>query len=510
MKRSFFAITIMLTSLTGYVMADSGGMSSSGGGEVTIENNPWFMGNKPVVWCVSHGGADKFSLDKDLAVQEIKEAINVLTSQLKSINRRTATSKFGDDDVKTKCGAIRDEQDRKIWLEFCDYRESSTGVFQVSDNYEYSENCNEADLEFILGNYEDVRVKELRTKLGNKDFDKYIGYAYLSTYSRSTLRGKGFIYVAADRGNIQYSGRRNQKFGDKDQSFWDNHTKIDKATAIPDGLKGTHEILKPDMFPKAKLSDYSMGLLTSVAAHEFGHVLGLVHGSGANIMHLDYLSALVRDGVAFRSNFQKDSMVLSGALIEQDTNTRIGYDWSDEYANNEYKKEQLMLNSPNIYDLVSSPKQEAGFAKNRFLYFDFSEDINGEHFIKIGHQLINTMNYEYKGRAYSIELRKEGCGKEIEKNFVTLGFDKKYERQKNITLLRLGSKSYCGKIFINEEKDKYIEMKLSHDYFLNTSQLELMEPRSNEKFIMPLLPRSIGQENMDELKIVSPLFQFRY
>ena len=40
-----------------------GGWSSSGGGEFLInKNNPWFLGDKEVSWCINHGGPSNFSL----------------------------------------------------------------------------------------------------------------------------------------------------------------------------------------------------------------------------------------------------------------------------------------------------------------------------------------------------------------------------------------------------------------------------------------------------------------
>jgi len=247
MKLTILLIFSMFASLS-FARDDDGGWTSAGGGEFIVDrHNPWFLGDGPVSWCISHGGKDNFSLSKEDSKIEIERGIESLLSQLKPI-------------YKSILGVV--------------YNQYNNGTFEASYaqdanryslNYVYKENCSDdVDLVYILGDINHKYAKSLLKKHGEEKFRRMAGIAIRTSYDPTQFRAKGFIYIAADKGPLSYSETRNVYINSS--TIWDNIKKVDPN-------------LRADRFlhPNIKLKKSAYGPLVAVAAHEFGHTLGYQH-----------------------------------------------------------------------------------------------------------------------------------------------------------------------------------------------------------------------------------------
>src|SRR5688572_27667822 len=71
-----------------------GDMTSSGGELLTVEKNPWFIGSKPVHYCIIKG--EDFSASLNSSKQVIKEAIDDWTRTLSKLNSIPTRFMFPD------------------------------------------------------------------------------------------------------------------------------------------------------------------------------------------------------------------------------------------------------------------------------------------------------------------------------------------------------------------------------------------------------------------------------
>jgi hypothetical protein len=210
--------------------------NSSGGGEYIIsKNNPWFFDkekaneNKEVRWCLNHN-PKYFSLSAKQARNEVEKGIFDIVSQFEKSGLR-----------------------------------STFGTFLTK--FVYDDNCRNADLEFILGNLDDPRIKLMKESFGEESFKKIVGTAIRTNYSQKTLKGKGFIYLGADLGKLKYEA---DFLFDVDEvgGFWSYHKNIDPDFSC-----------NAPCNPHFNLKKNSVGALRAVVAHEVGHVMGLRHES---------------------------------------------------------------------------------------------------------------------------------------------------------------------------------------------------------------------------------------
>lgn len=275
--------------------ADSGGWSSSGGGEfVGNRNNPWFMGNQVVRWCINHGGSKNFSLSKNDAKIAIEKVLSNFSTQLKNaqdLNVTTqyqldqpkwtydcdirflrADSSFQDDQVDSHCkeefkipGFHQDFLLRPTRLNGANspWLDLDNNILKISEEFEYESDCKNAELEFILGNVEDPKVKQLIKGSSEKYFRLKAGAAIRTSYDELRKRAKGYIYIAADKGRYSYRGLK------QNEMFWSHHKDASKNIAHAFDL---------------------------VVAHELGHVLGFKHSSGdeRKLMHADYPASVIQ------------------------------------------------------------------------------------------------------------------------------------------------------------------------------------------------------------------------
>ena len=271
MRYLLFAITFFSLITTGFTEDDDGGWSSSGGGNFIItQHNPWFMGWVPVKWCIDHGGKDNFSLSENLAKIEIERAILQISSQLRrtndsdsSIPRRRNGFAWGN------CGVrwTNTQHNYFSWEQDCvDNWTSSRGnpdMKMISDNFEYVSECKNAELEFILGNSRNRKVKKLKKLMGKNNFLNIVATAMRTSYDISSLRGKGFIYVASDIGKNRYKGIRGNYSPKESGAFWNIWENIPFRMPLPSDLDLWYDFKDLDL-EKYFLRDHSLGPLAPV------------------------------------------------------------------------------------------------------------------------------------------------------------------------------------------------------------------------------------------------------
>lgn len=529
MKVLLLSITLATIAFSSSVFAGNG-WSSSGGGEYIIDkNNPWFMGNMPVKYCIDYGGSETFSLSLDEAKKEIDIAIVQLTSQLKSINNNTSKVYY-EDPIEheggffKKCGLVQNSRDG--W-ECSNYDEDQR--IQLSDKFVYIDDCSRADLEFILGNYNNPKITSLIKEIGLEKFKKIAGTAIRTSYSTKSLRATGFIYIAADKGEIQYSGARNLNF--KNNTIWNTYSKLPEGVAFPQWIESRSADKEIHYKYKLKLKDYSMGNLSPVVAHELGHVFGFGHNhSQRNIMDEDYPARIVRQGIEFKGNFKRESLIFSRGLIESEIEHRIGFEWAFNKIDSS-REIKLSKDFPAIYKFLYDlpkdylPKNYKWDTHNLIFVFDIDSFSQKKHHIQTVTFEKDQLKYKTH-KSYEIELstcplptiiepinfRTEqlsgdkqftmGEGNKLEDNFETSASAQTYE------LLSIGNTYFCGKIFLNGFKNKVLGFKLSHNYFYSNSLLELIDPSNPTLFTLILNDSDIFQfsNSNQDLPLPMPAF----
>lgn len=306
------------------------GWSSSGGGEYIVDqDNPWFLGKESIKWCINHGGKDNFSLDLASSKIEIEKGILRMLNQIQSINNSKTNLFFNPKVSKMyprKNYIIKYKRAEGVRWHLSDEPSNSSIMnLLMSDTLEYVENCENAELEIILGNINDEKIKKLIEDLGVHQFRRMAGVAMRTSYSNETLRGKGFIYIAADSGDFKYSGEKAVYFSKNDQ-FWSFHEKISDKAAMPPGVYPTIYNFDLNSKVERKFKESIVSTLQGVIAHEFGHVLGLKHNKSADIMDVDYPAEVIKNGVIFIGNFIRDASVISDSMIEENVDRRIVFE----------------------------------------------------------------------------------------------------------------------------------------------------------------------------------------
>jgi hypothetical protein len=307
------------------------GWNGAGGGEyITNRYNPWFIGKKEVTWCIDHGGKENFSLTLEESKKLIEEGMN---NFLPSINRLYTLNLtvyqmdevLEDADV---CGLWKKEQ---VWQNFCKpelYYSGGDGEIQLmSHNYKFVESCDQVDLEIILGNTRNKKIQVLQKYIGEDRFRNLAGVAIRTQYSEVSGRGKGFIYIAADGGALDYTGNRGIRF--ETNTIWDFHKNLSSSTPLPESLSKHFDTVFPKIKMKGSLKEHTKSPFLSVFTHEFGHVLGFTHSrEGYNLMHEDFPANEIKNGLTFSGDFNRSSRLidrnLTGFAAGAFPNGRIG------------------------------------------------------------------------------------------------------------------------------------------------------------------------------------------
>lgn len=467
MKVLFLVLSIFTISHSALA---SNGWSSSGGGEYIIDqNNPWFIGEagEEVKWCIDHGGADKFSLNFQQSKIEIQNAIAGLTNQLKSINQNTDYMSRPDG----KTGQI--------------FRRNKD--YPLSDNFVFTQNCNEADVEIILGNYNNPKIQTFINDIGMEKFKKIAGITIRTDYVN--LRAKGFIYIAADQGEIQYSGSRNIIFQSK--TIWDSYEKIGKNVTFPG--KFIEGKTYKDFYKNKKFKDYTMGLLLPIVTHELGHIFGMEHNHRGNVMDEDYPAKAIQQGIVFRNEFKMAANIFGNGLLETHLDKRIGFEWN--YINLKYGYAELKEQSDAISELLLNlPVDTKPFSrKELFFIFDLYDGRDNDYnpadekdSLQIA---IYDENYNYK-ILKKYEFTTELCENPTPVEYINIRTEETAQDSKSWSfnadsqkwvetesqeskiprteeILRLDDNHYCGKITVGKKmlKKLVVHFKLTHSYF---------------------------------------------
>jgi hypothetical protein len=177
-----------------------------GGGEVIKDTrNPWFIQNTAEVrYCVALD-PEHFHQERSVAEGRIREAIDYWKAQF-----ATAINYANGNGLKVEVA-------------------TQTFVEVLCDGTE--------DLAFQLGTLSDAQIVALR--VAGREPTDLVSTAVRVDYDPVTLKGKGFIYLAADEGPLRPVST---ELADRPWTLGDGH------------------------------------LITNVVAHELGHVFGLVHG----------------------------------------------------------------------------------------------------------------------------------------------------------------------------------------------------------------------------------------
>ncbi len=488
----------------------AGGWSSVGGEYIVTKNNPWFMGDQPVTWCIDHGGNQQFSLPLEQAKAEIEAAINTLVLPLRDINNNPTSIKLpsgGDGTLYKKWGVTKVEsEDSFSWQKVCDQtKECATSsnispkdVLKISDSYEYSESCNDADIIFILGNIEHPLITTFREKVGDQQFKKLAAVTVRTEYNIAKLRGKGFIYIAADKGSLQYSGEISRKFnGD---TIWNKHQKLDPSLPLPCFATP----LSLNMNSKdLKLKSQTLGPLKPVVTHELGHVLGIGHnhfGEGfsdnniTSIMNEDYPAKVIAQGLEFKGNFKRVAQLFQKGLFANDTKPlRFGLEWSFLQLSNKQELNELLTSQgalggflfgflepvsfEDILEKVYKSSQKFSFVFDLYPAGEKDKTKGKVQLVTLSQD--KTISYK-KITEYEIKLDRSCYNPEVIES-VRLRYPQArsgVSTNKTIRLLSFETQYLCGTITLEKQNDTKLKFMVTHSYFNSNSKMLLTDPKT--------------------------------
>lgn len=284
MKKIILIVFLVSISYFSYA-SDDGGWSSSGGGEfVTNQHNPWFFRHikdkdKKVTWCIDHGGEKNFSLSIDKAREEVETALNMIGKEIEEgfpIHRCPYYSKASG----------------RFLAGFCSHPiiNGDPYALYLNTKYSYQEKCDDkADLTFVLGNPSSSNFQKLVSKQGKARATKFGGVAIRTKYELSenfNIESKGFIYIAADRGEYRYSGVGASIGARQSRDIWTyrylGETTGNEQYLVHPHIKQEKEIASPFL---------------ATVLHELGHVYGFKHRTvepGSNLT--SSFNTVVRQG----------------------------------------------------------------------------------------------------------------------------------------------------------------------------------------------------------------------
>jgi hypothetical protein len=201
--RYFIALFLVFLSTTFELPLIAGGLTGTGGGgTVTFERNPWFLGVKPVSYCINSG--KDFSggkLAKEIIQQALYDWASTITALEPDEEALLSGTKSDDSDFAPH------SNERRVQMKL------QTKFFEVS--------CDkDPELIFALG-IRNAVISNILTKYPQH----VVGFAEQTYYDIETRRAKGIIWLTEDLGANRYrsisgqSGPLNLFWQDRDTLY---------------------------------------------------------------------------------------------------------------------------------------------------------------------------------------------------------------------------------------------------------------------------------------------------
>ena len=542
MKPYLLGLFIFFISTTAHSRLFDNGWNSSGGGEYILDrHNPWFfelgaveslsradVEVRPIKYCIDHGGEKYFSLPKEKAGHLISEVMSKISNQMARLTKVDQLSWSEEFDymnlgrwIRGACGSldiatfngVTNYDACDVDLHDMDYEAKSQKAY-LSTHFKEVPNCADAELEIILGNVENPKVKKLMSLYGKESFQKKIGEAIRTSFSYDQMRAKGFVYMAADRGELAYSGQRSS-FLSEENDIWNLLANIPSGVNLPRSFSGVNYYWSK--LEKQKFINHMEGPFKLVFAHELSHTFGLKHIDGT-YMDENFPADLVGKGFISESESNIHLDMLNNSLIDiEETSTRIRLGRMADYPFNEFS-DTLMKRTPFIYRHFLKLEEEGlmdTVPNYNFLQFEINTPESGRpsqlkvlDFEKDKFEYVLYKNYE-------IEMSKECSAPEVISNITfrsmltlpqrvqildpdTHEIRNSYENQTTVVddiLIGIWNRSVCGRILI-EGKEVDFKLQIKNN---ESSLIELTDPDTGLKYIEIVRPLDVSPMNEEEL-----------
>lgn len=316
---------------SGLNYSEGNGWSGTGGGEYRLhESNPWFLAPEGtlVSYCIDHGGADKFSLPIEEAKVEIQKTLEEVYGQVALRNSQENAIYFPGSEAHADhhlSSAIlytgNNEEEGHFARSFPKVNVPADEIFDdekrfmIASTFNLVEDCKDAQLEIILGNTENPKAKQLLNSIGKENFKKIGGTAIKTEVGDFSKMSKGFIYLAADKGEYRYQALDDGQpmiytisndegpFMARSQGLWRLHKGLAPFYNDFDNLFA-YSSIDEDHKEYRKFKHQIVPLIRPILAHELFHTMGLGHNSALRLMDVDYPATILNIGFEFTGNYK--------------------------------------------------------------------------------------------------------------------------------------------------------------------------------------------------------------
>lgn len=359
-KLSFlFAALLSSVVLSGPVTTGNGWGGSGNGDYITYQKNPWFLGERPFRYCISHS-KESFSLDQASSEKAIDSTLKDFFEVVEYRNKWGSYNIPCDPRQNPDCFQMlmRFPSTRILGGDFSNpyaypYNPAGYGsnnYLYFTDKYEKVEDCGQADLTISLGDTNFPVLKKAIMELGLERFKSQASFYRMTSYDFLNYRAKGLIYIAADKGPNKYNGQLSPFI--KSDTIWDMHTKLRSGIPLP-----PWELSDPTLGSSLRqlrsndLKVETMGVLKPVFLRELGHILGF--GDNGHIpMDNAFIYSLMLRGLEYKDKYESYKNFLLNYSF-------VGKDQLEIYINN-----KSYFNGETVFDLWL---KEQGIGKDAFL-----------------------------------------------------------------------------------------------------------------------------------------------